>query len=436
MSRFHITVDQRYTHAFDSILATRITAEQMASVQHHFSFDAFDFPLSEQQCTSPVSSKMEDENLQTSQTCCRTFAHFRYMLKNIESLRVILRNHSEEQLWQYLTRTGSYIPNDENRPLVLSANACDHGFGAVLCRRLSYCLIKLANTRGCVQISATHGETCGGAASLSRIRAQKSRKMPQGYRVKMDMPDPVTMFDDYGMRSLVAIEVRLLLVPGIYGGGLVANVTGKARTAETKQHGRQHPDGQYDCADEPDDRKRLLSASDYRDSRPVGATNELILEIGSLPHGVDWKKLLAFIDTNMSVTVMKNGENQSQSLKTLMRRKLTIYVLRKSDVWLMQKLSNENSTYCQPIENHPSEFSGRDCHQANILKPLGEEQLWQCLTRSGSYIPNGENRPLVLSANACDHGFGAVLCRRLSYCLIKLANTRGCVQISATHGEV
>ncbi|KRY47597.1 hypothetical protein T03_40 [Trichinella britovi] len=47
MSRFHITVDQRYTHAFDSILATRITAEQMASVQHHFSFDAFDFPLSE-----------------------------------------------------------------------------------------------------------------------------------------------------------------------------------------------------------------------------------------------------------------------------------------------------------------------------------------------------------------------------------------------------
>ncbi|KRY44034.1 hypothetical protein T03_8103 [Trichinella britovi] len=216
------------------------------------------------------------------------------------------------------------------------------------------------------------------------------------------------------------------------------NVTGKARTVETKQHGRQHPDGQYDCADEPDDRKRLLSASDYRDSRPVGATNELILEIGSLPHGVDWKKLLAFIDTNMSVTVMKNGENQSQSLKTLMRRKLTIYVLRKSDVWLMQKLSNENSTYCQPIENHPSEFSGRDCHQANILKPLGnhsEEQLWQCLTRSGSYIPNGENRPLVLSANACDHGFGAVLCRRLPYCSIKLANTRGCVQISATPGE-
>ncbi|KRX77878.1 hypothetical protein T06_8722 [Trichinella sp. T6] len=37
----------RYTHAFDSILAARITAEQMASVQHHFSFDAFDFPLSE-----------------------------------------------------------------------------------------------------------------------------------------------------------------------------------------------------------------------------------------------------------------------------------------------------------------------------------------------------------------------------------------------------
>ncbi|KRX77886.1 hypothetical protein T06_3576 [Trichinella sp. T6] len=166
------------------------------------------------------------------------------------------------------------------------------------------------------------------------------------------------------------------------------NVTGKARTAETEQHGRQHPDGQYDCADEPDDRKRLLSASDYRDSRPVGATNELILEIGSLPQGVDWKKLLAFIDTNMSVTVMKNGENQSQSLKTLMRRKLTIYVLRKSDVWLMQKLSNENSTYCQPIENHSSEFSGRDCHQANILKPLGnhiEEQLWQYLTRRRVY---------------------------------------------------
>ncbi|KRZ82737.1 hypothetical protein T08_14951 [Trichinella sp. T8] len=248
-----------------------------------------------------------------------------------------------------------------------------------------------------------------------------------------------TSWKDYGMRSLVAIEVRLLLVPGICGGGLVANVTGKARTAETEQHGRQHPDGQYDCADEPDDRKRLLSASDYRDSRPVGATNELILEISSLPHGVDWKKLLAFINTNMSVTVMKNGENQSQSLKTLMRRKLIIYVLRKSDVWLMQKLSNENSTYCQPIENHPSEFSGRDCHQANILKPLGnhsEEQLWQCLTRSGSYIPNGENRPLVLSANACDYGFGAVLCRRLPYCSIKLANTRGCVQISATHGEV
>ncbi|KRX11986.1 hypothetical protein T07_13260, partial [Trichinella nelsoni] len=27
------------------------------------------------------------------------------------------------------------------------------------------------------------------------------------------------------------------------------------------------------------------------------------------------------------------------------------------------------------------------------------------------------------------------LCRRLPYCSIKLANTRGCVQISATHGE-
>ncbi|KRX77902.1 hypothetical protein T06_790 [Trichinella sp. T6] len=139
------------------------------------------------------------------------------------------------------------------------------------------------------------------------------------------------------------------------------NVTGKARTAETEQHGRQHPDGQYDCADEPDDRKRLLSASDYRDSRPVGATNELILEIGSLPQGVDWKKLLAFIDTNMSVTVMKNGENQSQSLKPLMRRKLTIYVLRKSDVWLMEVCWNTLAHGTKVLISHlnPSHISGK-----------------------------------------------------------------------------
>ncbi|XP_003372049.1 conserved hypothetical protein [Trichinella spiralis] len=118
------------------------------------------------------------------------------------------------------------------------------------------------------------------------------------------------------------------------------NVTGKSRTTEKGQHGRQQPDGQYDCADEPGDRKWLLSASDDRDSRPVGATNELILESGSLPDGVDWEKLLAFIDTNMSETVMKNSEKQYQSLKTLMRRKLTIYVLRKSGVWLMQACWN------------------------------------------------------------------------------------------------
>ncbi|KAL1245349.1 Transcription factor HY5-like [Trichinella spiralis] len=78
------------------------------------------------------------------------------------------------------------------------------------------------------------------------------------------------------------MEVRLLLVPDIYGGGMVA----------------------------------------------------------VLVDGVDWEKLLAFIDTNMSETVMKNSEKQYQSLKTLMRRKLTIYVLRKSGVWLMQACWN------------------------------------------------------------------------------------------------
>ncbi|KRY10395.1 hypothetical protein T12_7196 [Trichinella patagoniensis] len=120
---------------------------------------------------------------------------------------------------------------------------------------------------------------------------------------------------DYGIRSLVAMEVRLLLVPDIYGGGLVANVTGKARTTETWQHGRQQPDGKYDCADDPDDRKRLLSASDDRDSRPVGATNELILEnlesyhmelTGRIFENFDVKKAnhlcLAEIRRNMVIT--------------------------------------------------------------------------------------------------------------------------------------
>ncbi|KRY10374.1 hypothetical protein T12_11195 [Trichinella patagoniensis] len=128
---------------------------------------------------------------------------------------------------------------------------------------------------------------------------------------------------DYGIRSLVAMEVRLLLVPDIYGGGLVANVTGKARTTETWQHGRQQPDGKYDCADDPDDRKRLLSASDDRDSRPVGATNELILE-------------------NLESYHMELTGRSCLLLSTRIcrKQKLTICVLRKSDVWLMQACWN------------------------------------------------------------------------------------------------
>ncbi|KRZ01039.1 hypothetical protein T11_1218 [Trichinella zimbabwensis] len=53
----------------------------------------------------------------------------------------------------------------------------------------------------------------------------------------------------------------------------------------------------------------------------------------------------------------------------------------------------------------------------------------------GSFIPNGENRPLVLSSDVCDHGFVSVAYSAITCCLMKARKTCACVRIATTYAE-
>ncbi|KRZ02168.1 hypothetical protein T11_1304 [Trichinella zimbabwensis] len=75
---------------------------------------------------------------------------------------------SYKQLRQYLTRFGSFIPNGENRPLVLSSDACDHGFVSVAYSAITCCLMKARKTCACVRIATTYAE--GEHANPLRLR--------------------------------------------------------------------------------------------------------------------------------------------------------------------------------------------------------------------------------------------------------------------------
>ncbi|KAL1245364.1 cGMP-dependent protein [Trichinella spiralis] len=68
----------RYTHV-SCIPATRITAEQLASVQHHFWFDAFDFPFPYQRTTQSPPVK---------HYCCQRW------LKNTSDRWTFISSHS------------------------------------------------------------------------------------------------------------------------------------------------------------------------------------------------------------------------------------------------------------------------------------------------------------------------------------------------------